>query len=174
MEAKRWREGGRGKAKGRPRGDQEEAKGGQGETRRGQGRLGQARGPNQAKPSRGNRVLGAQKGTKIERKMMPKSSQNQENDFLKMSVSPRRRAHFEREGLAKPGQRGLAQTGEAKKASQGQTGEHRFLHLAAGGVHPPLKDGSPRGPWTVGLRVARLPFGAPEPFQERSKNPLFF
>ena len=100
---------------------------------------------------------------------------------MKMNVSPRRRAHFEREGLAKPGQRGLEKPGQAREGQKGQTGEpcgrrgaKEIRLLEARGVHPALKDGSPRGPWTVGLRVGWLPFGAPEPFQEQSQNPLVF
>ena len=56
------------------------------------------------------------------RERLPKSNQNRESDFLKMSVSPRRRAHFEREGLAKPGQRGLEKPGQAREGQKGQTG----------------------------------------------------
>ena len=43
-----------------------------------------------------------------------------------------------------------------------------------GGISPPIRMGPPHGPWTGGLRVARRRFGAPEPLQERSKNPSIF
>ena len=164
--------------KGRPRGDQEEAKGGQAETRSGQGRRGQARMPNQAKPSRRNRDLGAQKGTKIERKMMPKSRQSRESDFLKMSVSPRRRAHFEREGLAKPGQRGLEKPGQAKKASQGQWAKsaalsrHGFWRQE--GFTRPLRMGLPVDPGWPDLESPGLALAPQSPSRSDPKIHQFF
>ena len=42
------------------------------------------------------------------------------------------------------------------------------------GFYPSIRGEPPRGPWVVGLRVAGARFGAPEPFQERSKNPSIF
>ena len=43
-----------------------------------------------------------------------------------------------------------------------------------GGVGPTIRGRPPRGPCTGGPRIAWRPFGAPEPFQERSKNPSIF
>ena len=81
-------------AKRRPRGGQEDQKGGQRAAKRGQG----------------------------EAKGKPKRGQDRESDFLKMSVSPRRRAHFQGEGQAQPGQRGLAKPGQGREGVLGQSG----------------------------------------------------
>ena len=59
--------------------------------------------------------------------MMPKFSQSLKSDFLKTELSFENGAHFQREGLAKPGQRGLEKPGQAregqkaKAASPGRT-----------------------------------------------------
>ena len=144
-EAKR----GQREAKGAQREAQGRPRGGQGEARRGQRRPSQARDENKPKPGQGYPNFRSQKASLFGGPRLPKSSQNRESDFLKMSVSPGRRAHFEREGLAKPGQRGLAKPGQGREGQSRPSGEVRgvlnSLVLEAGGVHPPLKDGSP---WT--------------------------
>ena len=108
--------------------------------------------------------------------MLPKSSQSRKGDFLKMRVSPRRRAHFQRSGQPK---------GQAREALQARPCQGGLLEPRGGqaksprsvleeeGFNPSYKDGSPRGPWAGGSLVAGQPFGAPEPFQECSKNPDF-
>mgnify|MGYP001336383281 CR=1 FL=1 len=78
------------------------------EAKGGQARPGTKTGPNQA------RATSLSGGPRVET-----SSQNRESDFLKMIVSPKRRAHFQREGQAKPSQKGLAKPGQAREASQG-------------------------------------------------------
>ena len=42
---------------------------------------------------------------------------------MKTELSFESGAHFEREGLAKPGQRGLEKPGQAREGQKGQTGE---------------------------------------------------
>ena len=42
---------------------------------------------------------------------------------MKTELSFENGAHFEREGLAKPGQRGLERPGQAREGQKGQTGE---------------------------------------------------
>ena len=83
----------------------------------------QARDENKPKPGQGYPVFRSQKASLFGGPRLPKSSQNRESDFLKMSVSPRRRAHFQGEGLAKPGQRGVAKPGQAKEGQSRRMGE---------------------------------------------------
>ena len=92
----RARQGGQGEAKGGQREAKGRLRGGQGAAKRDQGRPGQARRPNRAKADQGYTFFGTKKGTIFEGETDQKSSQSREGDFLKMSVSPRRRAHFQR------------------------------------------------------------------------------
>ena len=77
--------------------------------------------------------------------MFQKSNTRQESDFSKMSVSPRRHAHFEREGLAKAGQRGLQKPGQAREGQKAKAASPRRLRnldFGGRGFDPSLKDGS--------------------------------
>ena len=123
--------------KGRPRRGQGRPRGGQGEARRGQRTPNQARDENKPKPSQGYPFFWSQKASLFGGPRLPKSSQNRESDFLKMSVSPRRRAHFQREGQAKPGQKGLAKQGKARQGLLGPTGEAQASQHD-GPYHPSL------------------------------------
>ena len=53
---------------------------------------------------------------------MPKFSQSRKSDFLKTELSFESGAHFEREGLAKPGSKSQAKPGKARKARQASPG----------------------------------------------------
>ena len=107
-------------AKGRPRGGQERPKGSQREAkerpRGGQERPKAAKAAQSLKRTSGYRVLGCQKPSGFGRKMKPKFSQSRKSDFLKTELSFESGAHFQREGQARPGQKGLA------KPSQSQAG----------------------------------------------------
>ena len=98
-----------------------------------------------------------------------KASQSQKSDFSKMSVSPKRRAHFQRAGQAKPGQKGLAKPGQAREGLSGPSGEARAVSTSRfweGGVFT--------RPSAGGFVLGWSHFGAPEPFQERFKNQCLF
>ena len=100
--------GGQREAKGRPRGGQGKPKGGQREAK---GRPREAKGGQSSpKPKNDARYpfLGAKKGSDFEGKMMPRASQSRKSDFLKTELSLESGANFQREGQAKPGQKGVA------------------------------------------------------------------
>ena len=101
----------RGGGQGRPKGGQGEAKGGQSEAK---GRPREAK--RRLRGGQGGQKggQGAAKGGQGEAKGRPKRGQDRESDFLKMSVSPRRRAHFERSDHARPDQKGLAKPSQAR------------------------------------------------------------
>ena len=64
---------------------------------------------------------------------------------MKTELSFENGAHFEREGLAKPGQRGLEKPGQAREGQKGQRGEPAALMTSdfrGRRGSPPLKDGS--------------------------------
>ena len=73
---------------------------------------------------------------------------------MKTELSFESGAHFEREGLAKPGQRGLEKPGQAREGQKGQRGEPAALTKSGFRrprvSNPPLKDGSP---WTLDGRT---------------------
>ena len=100
--------GGQREAKGRPR----EAKGRPKETKRkpkgGPERPKAGKAAQSLKRTSGYRVLGCQKPSDFGGKMMPKFSQSRKSDFLKTELSFESGAHFQREGQARPGQKGLA------------------------------------------------------------------
>ena len=83
-----------------------------------------------------------------------------------------------RPGQARKALKSLARPGKAFEARQAGKRETTIWVLEEGGVHPPLKDGSPRGPWMGGLRVGRITFGAPKPFpkfiQKSTKKSIDF
>ena len=96
------REASKSKAKGgRPKGGQREAKGRPREAKGGQ---------SSPKPKKDARYpfLGAKKWSDFEGKIVPKASQSRKSDFLKTELSFESGANFQREGQAKPGQKGLA------------------------------------------------------------------
>ena len=64
--------------------------------------------------------------------------------------------------------------GDENEGSRGVSGGFPVRGRRGGGVHPPIRMGPPRIPCSAPRRVGRRPFGAPEPFQERSKNPSIF
>ena len=123
-------------AKRRPRGGQERpkrgqraAKGAQKEAkerpRRGQERPKAAKAAQSLKRTSGYRVLGCQKPSDFGGKMMPKFSQSLKSDFLKTELSFESGAHFQREGQARPGQKGLAKPSLARTRLASPGGEPR-------------------------------------------------
>ena len=108
-------------AKGRPRRGQERPKGGQGCPKGGPGEAkgGQGR-PRKARP--GQETKKSKKISFLELVLAPffggprpqKASQSQKNDLLKTEL-PFESGHFECEGQAKPGQRGLEKRGQGRE-----------------------------------------------------------
>ena len=88
-------------ATGRPKGCQREAKGTPREPKGGQ---------TSPKPKKdlGDQFLETLFWLDFEGKIVPKASQSRESDFLKTELSLESGAHFQREGQAKPGLKGLA------------------------------------------------------------------
>ena len=115
----------------------------------------------------------------FQEKMVRKSSQSRESDFLKMSVSPRRRAHFQRLGQARPGQKGLAKPGQAREGLLGPTGgQTRNAARGSGlgrGLTRPLRMGPPRPLGSDGrsfLQMGVSPFGAATRAYSYEESPL--
>ena len=59
--------------------------------------------------------LGAKKGSDFEGKMVPKASQSRKSDFLKTALSFESGAHSQKEGQARPGQKGVEKPSQAKE-----------------------------------------------------------
>ena len=107
--------GGQREAKGRPRGGQGRPKGGQREAK---GRPREAKGGQSSpKPKKDARYpfLGAKKGSDFEGKMVPKASQSRKSDFLKTALSFENGAHSQKEGQARPGQKGVEKPSQARE-----------------------------------------------------------
>ena len=103
-------------AQGTPEGGQGDAQERPSDSKGGQARPG-------AKKDARYTFLGAQKISLFGIPRLQKSSQSRESDFLKTELSFENGAHFQREGLAKPGQRGLAKPGRARAGQSRQRGE---------------------------------------------------
>ena len=103
--------------------------------------------------------------------MRPKAAKEARTGLEKASW---RRPNGGQERPESRGQRGLESLrlfGQALRRIGGPGGSPAWI-LEREWVEPPLKDGSPRGPWTGGFRIVGLSSGGQEPFQERSPNPL--
>ena len=105
-------------AKGRPKGGQREAKGRPREPKGGQ---------SSPKPKKdlGDPFFERVFWSDFEGKIVPKASQSRKSDFLKTELSFESGAHFQREGQARPGQKGLAKPSLARPSLLGPRGGQR-------------------------------------------------
>ena len=103
-------------AKGKPKGCQSEAKGRPREPKGGQ---------SSPKPKKdlGNPFFENLFWSDFEGKIVPKASQSRKSDFLKTELSFESGAHFQREGQARPGQKGLAKPSLARTRLSSPGGE---------------------------------------------------
>ena len=99
-------------AKGRPRDAKRKP-------RRGQGRPKAAKAAQSPKRTPGYWVFWFK--SDFEGKIMPKASESRKSNFLKTELSLKSGANFQREGQAKPGQKGLTKRGQAREGLLGPT-----------------------------------------------------